>query len=90
MIGPGALRLASDVLIPAHVFATEAFANWKSLVKENKLLDAEVRDLVMVGNQAFMFVLWVKMSITSENNRIKDNEVVVARARISRLEKGVD
>jgi hypothetical protein len=61
-IGGGAVRSGFEVLIPAHVFATDAFQHWRAKsLGENELLDARVRDLVMVGDRVFMFVLWAKI-----------------------------
>lgn len=85
LVGKGALREGSDTLVPAHVFETEVFQHWKTRVltqQGNVLLDARVRDLVLVGERVFLFVLWAKVFISSEN-RVKDNELLVGRAPVS-------
>jgi hypothetical protein len=67
VIGSGAKRTGSNVLIPANVFVTPVFQQWKKANGDNEVLDAKVRDLVTVAGRTFLFVLWVKIRIVSEN-----------------------
>ncbi len=87
MVGPGAERRGSDVMVPAHVFATSAFQVWKAgaLTRGNNvLLDLQVRDIVCLSDGKVVFwTIWVKVAITEEDGRVKQNEIVVGRSDLS-------
>jgi len=86
LIGPGVERSGSLVQVPAHIYRSRPFANWLTQSGiaggHNELRALEVRDAVWCRGEVFMWTLWASVYI-KEEDRIKDNEVVVGRLDVS-------
>lgn len=86
MIGKGSLRKHGECFVPLYVWNTDMFQSWYQSQKSvgNELKYARVNYLFKMpkAKKVFLWILHVHVYIKSEN-RIKENEFVLARTDIS-------
>ncbi len=87
-IGNGSLRIDGECYIPLNVWNTQMFQNWYKAQKAvgNELRYARVNYIfkMPIMKQIFLWILHVNVYI-KEEDRIKDNEFVIARTDISSI-----
>lgn len=85
-IGEGSCRTDGECYVPLNVWNTPMFQGWyKSQIKDGNILQyAKVNYIfkMPIAEKIFLWTLYVKIYIASED-RIKDNEFVIARTDIS-------
>jgi len=83
-IGEGEMRERGDRCVPLFIRRTVHFKNWRNNISEagNRLEHATLKYSHRVNGYPLIWILQPKIFITEEN-RVKENEIVISRPSIS-------